>query len=186
MSSNDADNGGGIENNGGTLSMGNTIVAGNTGYGSGPDINGSITTDNGYNLLGTAVNNATNDPTPGPGDVFNDKPGLAALGNYGGPTQTLALLAGSPAIGAGNASATVPATDQRGLPRVVNGSLDIGAFQTQPPTLAFTTLGQTADAGQPTGSITVELEDLDGNPAPAGSVGYSGNGTTADTTGGAI
>jgi uncharacterized membrane protein len=51
--------------------------------------------------------------------------------------------------------------------------------------LAFTTLGQTADAGQPTGSITVELEDLDGNPAPAGSVGYSGNGTTADTTGGA-
>ena len=160
-------------------------MAGNTDYyGSGPDINGSITTDNGYNLLGTAVNNATNDPTPGPGDVFNDKPGLAALGNYGGPTQTLALLAGSPAIGAGNASATNPATDQRGLPRVVNGSLDIGAFQTQPPTLAFTTLGQTADAGQPTGSITVELEDLDGNPAPAGSVGYSGNGTTADTTGG--
>ena len=109
---------------------------------------------------------------------------LGTLANYGGPTQTLALLAGSPAIGAGNASATVPATDQRGLPRVVNGSLDIGAFQTQPPTLAFTTLGQTADAGQPTGSITVELEDPDGNPAPAGSVSYSGNGTTADTTGG--
>ena len=96
-----------------------------------------ITTDYGYNLLGTAVNNATNDPTPGPGDVFNDKPGLAALGNYGGPTQTLALLAGSPAIGAGNASATNPATDQRGLPRVVNGSLDIGAFQTQPANLGF-------------------------------------------------
>ena len=98
--------GGGIDNNGGTLALRNTIVAGNTDYGSGPDINGSITTDNGYNLLGTAVNNATNDPTPGPGDVFNNKPGLAALGNYGGPTQTLALLAGSPAIGAGNASAT--------------------------------------------------------------------------------
>ena len=67
---------------------------------------------------------------------------------------------------------------------MVNGSLDIGAFQTQPPALAFTTLGQTADAGQSTGPITIELQDLDGNPAPAGSVSYSGNGTTADTTGG--
>ena len=162
--------GAGIENDGGTLSVSNATLSGNTadafrrrnqqqwrhadarehdrgrqhGLSGGPDINGSITTDNGHNLLGTAVNNATNDPTPGPGDVFNDNPGLAALGNYGGPTQTMALLAGSPAIGAGNATATNPATDQRGLPRVVNGSLDIGAFQTQPPALAFTTLGQTA------------------------------------------
>ncbi|MGO9923686.1 MAG: choice-of-anchor Q domain-containing protein, partial [Isosphaeraceae bacterium] len=180
---NSADKGGGIENNGGTLSLQNTIVAGNYDN-SGPDIGGVITTDNGNNLLGTAVNNTTTIPTPGPNDVFSDTPMLGTLADYGGPTQTLALLAGSPAIGAGNASATNPATDQRGLPRVVNGSLDIGAFQTQPPTLAFTTLGQTADAGQTTGSITVELEDLDGNPAPAGSVGYSGNGTTADTTGG--
>ncbi|MGA2706193.1 MAG: choice-of-anchor Q domain-containing protein [Isosphaeraceae bacterium] len=177
--------GGGIDNSGGTLALGNTIVAGNTSYyGSGTDIGGSITTDNGYNLLGTAVNNATNDPTPGPGDVFNNQPGLGALGNYGGLTQTLALLAGSPAIGAGNASATNPATDQRGLPRVVNGSLDIGAFQTQPPAIVFNSLGETTDAGQPTGPITIELQDPDGNPASAGSVGYSGNGTTADATGG--
>ncbi len=162
--------GGGINNNGGTLTLGNTIVAGNRASRGGPDVNGSITTDSGYNLLGTAVKNATNDPTPGPGDVFSDNPGLAALGNYGGPTQTLALLAGSPAIGAGNAAATNPATDQRGLPRLVSGMIDIGAFQTQPPTLAFTTLGQTADAGQPI-TITLQLEDLDGNPVAAGNGG---------------
>ena len=162
--------GGGINNNGGTLTLGNTIVAGNRASRGGPDINGSITTDSGYNLLGTAVKNATNDPTPGPGDVFSDNPGLTALGNYGGPTQTLALLAGSPAIGAGNASATNPATDQRGLPRLVSGIIDIGTFQTQPPTLAFTTLGQTTDAGQ-TMTITLKLEDLDGNPVAAGNSG---------------
>ena len=182
VSSNTADgSGGGIDNNGGTLTLANTIVAANMAHGTGPDLSGSITTDNGYNLLGTAVNNATNDPTPGPGDLFSNSPDLSA-GNYGGPTQTMELLAGSPAIGAGNASATNPTTDQRGLPRVVNGSLDIGAFQTQPSTLAFTTLGHTADAGQSTGPITIELQDPDGNPASA-ALSYSGNGTTADATG---
>ena len=166
-----ADKGGGIENNGGTLSLQNTIVAGNYDN-SGPDIGGVITTDNGNNLLGTAVNNATTIPTPGPNDVFSDTPMLGTLADYGGPTQTLALLAGSPAIGAGNASATNPATDQRGLPRVVNGSIDIGAFQTQPPALDFTTLGQTADAGQPM-TITLQLEALDGNPVAAGNGGVT-------------
>ena len=41
--------------------------------------------------------------------------GLAPLGDYGGPTQTMALLPGSPAIGAGIAVSGVT-TDQRGLP----------------------------------------------------------------------
>jgi transglutaminase-like putative cysteine protease len=163
------ESGGGINNNGGTLALLNSIVDGDTASSTGPDISGSITTDSGYNLLGTAANNATNDPTPGPGDVFNDNLGLSA-GNFGGPTETMALLTGSPAIGAGNASAMNPATDQRGLSRVVNGSLDIGAFQTQPPTLVFTTLEQTADAGQPT-TISLQLDDLDGNPVAAGSAG---------------
>ncbi len=164
-----ATGGGGITS-AGTLTLVNSIVAGNNfpSYAD-RDIEGTITTDDGYNLLGTAVNNPTTDPTVGPHDVFTDNPMLSALGNYGGPTQTLALFAGSPAIGAGNAgAANLPATDQRGLPRLVNGSLDIGAFQSQPPALVFTSLGQTTDAGQPTGAITVELEDVDGDPAPAG------------------
>jgi hypothetical protein len=55
-------------------------------------------------------------------------PLLAALGNYGGPTQTIALLPGSPAIGGGT-RVGAPATDQRGLERA--DRVDIGAFQSQ-------------------------------------------------------
>jgi hypothetical protein len=64
-------------------------------------------------------------------------PGLAPLGSYGGPTQTIALLPGSPAIGAGSVALAVDADgnpltyDQRGpgFSRTVNGTVDIGAFQ---------------------------------------------------------
>jgi hypothetical protein len=50
----------------------------------------------------------------------------------------MALMPGSPAIGAGSVAFITnppfpvpPFTDQRGLPRVVNGKVDIGAFQSQ-------------------------------------------------------
>lgn len=51
-------------------------------------------------------------------------PLLGSLGNYGGPTQTIPLLAGSPAI---NAATNCPTTDQRGFAR--NGPCDIGAYE---------------------------------------------------------
>ncbi len=51
-------------------------------------------------------------------------PLLGSLGDYGGPTQTIPLLAGSPAI---NAATNCPATDQRGFAR--NGPCDIGAYE---------------------------------------------------------
>jgi hypothetical protein len=59
--------------------------------------------------------------------------GLAPLGNYGGPTQTVALLPGSLAIrrGALFALPTGLTTDQRGNPRTTSGLLDIGAYQSQ-------------------------------------------------------
>jgi len=40
----------------------------------------------------------------GLGDMNNTDPKLGQLGNYGGPTQTIPLLSGSPAIDAGNPS----------------------------------------------------------------------------------
>ncbi len=55
--------------------------------------------------------------------------GLASLGSYGGPTETMALLPGSPAIGAGHAGSGIPSTDQRGQSR--SAPVDIGAFQSQ-------------------------------------------------------
>ncbi|GIK56224.1 MAG: calcium-binding protein [Chloroflexi bacterium] len=51
-------------------------------------------------------------------------PLLGGLGDYGGPTQTIPLLAGSPAI---NAATNCPTTDQRGFAR--NGPCDIGAYE---------------------------------------------------------
>lgn len=62
-----------------------------------------------------------------PDAVFADAL-LAALADNGGPTPTLALLPGSPAIDNGSASGA-PVTDQRGLPRV--GAVDLGAFEVQ-------------------------------------------------------
>src|SRR5262249_42690276 len=63
-------------------------------------------------------------------------PKLGPLGSNGGPTYTHALLPGSPAIDAGDNALGVDnmgqflTTDQRGAARVVNGTVDIGAFET--------------------------------------------------------
>ena len=103
---------------GALINLKNTIVSGNTGG----DVNG--TTDLGNNLIG--------------GNAL-----LAALGNYGGPTQTMALLPGSPAINAGTATGA-PTTDQRGISRV--GTVDIGAFESRGFTI-------TATSGTPQSAI---------------------------------
>ena len=96
----------------GSASLTNTIVAGQA---SGGDIAGHYSLTGGHNLIG--------------GD-----PMLAPLGDYGGPTRTVAVLPGSPAIGGGTTGAGIPAADQRGEPRT--GHVDIGAFQSQGFTLA--------------------------------------------------
>jgi hypothetical protein len=57
-------------------------------------------------------------------------PRLAALADNGGPTQTEALLPGSPAIAA---ATNCPETDQRGFSRPT-GRCDIGAYEHQPHT----------------------------------------------------
>ena len=66
------------------------------------------------------------------GDKFFNSlnPLLAPLANNGGPTQTMALQSGSPAIDAGTKTGA-PTTDQRGFPRDPDqkGNVDIGAFE---------------------------------------------------------
>jgi CSLREA domain-containing protein len=101
--------GGGVANYS-TLSLTNTIVAGNDGG----DIGGGGSQTGSNNLIG-------------------GNPLLAALGDYDGPTATMAVLPGSPAIGGGT-SAGAPTFDQRGQPR--SGHVDIGAFQSQGFTIA--------------------------------------------------
>jgi hypothetical protein len=59
-------------------------------------------------------------------------PQLGPLQNNGGPTPTMALTTTSIAFGAGDANdSLVPATDQRGLARVLFGRLDLGAYENQ-------------------------------------------------------
>ena len=120
----------------GTVNIGNTIVAGNTAA-TGPDIEAPVVSQ-GNNLIG----NTSGSTGWVSSDLTGINPLLAPLGNYGGPTETLALLPGSPAIDAGNNS-LIPAgdtTDQRGasFPRVVNGTADIGAFESSGFSIAVT------------------------------------------------
>ena len=100
--------------------------------------------------------------------------GLAALGNYGGPTQTMALLPGSPAIGAGviadyPGTSTPITTDQRGLP-LDSPNPDIGAFQTQGSTLtplSFSGISNQSIAYD-TSSVTISGTLANGSQAPVG------------------
>jgi hypothetical protein len=115
-----------------TVTIGNTILN-NPG---GNIINSGTVTSLGHNL---SSDNGSGFLT-GPGDQINTDPLLGPLQNNGGPTFTHELLAGSPAIDAGDSSFTPPPFyDQRGpnFYRVMNGRVDIGSFEVQsgpPPT----------------------------------------------------
>jgi hypothetical protein len=126
------DGGGGIWSRHGTLAMTNTIVAGNNGSAGAADIYGYflILTYGGSNLV-QSVNNVGG-TTTGPAPLTN-APNLAPLGSYGGPTQTMPPLPGSPAIGAGSVAANTLSTDQRGFSRMQNGLIDLGAVELQSP-----------------------------------------------------
>jgi hypothetical protein len=129
LSGNIAYYGGGI-NNVDTLVMTNTVVGGNSAV-DGADVynSGGIITYGGSNLVQSVDNGGT---ITGPAPLTRT-PDLAPLGNYGGPTQTMPPLPGSPAIGAGSVAANIFATDQRGYPRTQNGLIDIGAVELQSP-----------------------------------------------------
>ena len=124
--------GAGIDAYGGTTILYDSIVVLNTnGTAStapADDISGSVSSSSAYNMIGVGgLNNGVNGNLVGV-----TKPGLAAgLAANGGPTETIALLAGSPALGAGSASITgvsVPSTDQTGTNRPAS-KFDIGAYQ---------------------------------------------------------
>jgi hypothetical protein len=102
FSGNTASSAGGIQTFG-TLSMSNSILSGNAGGDCSASGNSSPCPANGTagNIVGvTAI-------------------GLSPLGSYGGPTQTMLPLPGSPAICAINPS-TATGTDQRGDPRTTS------------------------------------------------------------------
>jgi hypothetical protein len=140
-------------------------VAGNTTGATGPDVAGALTSL-GHNLVGITDGSSgwgTTDLTgtaAGPLD-----PGLGVLGSYGGPTQTIPLLAGSPALDAGD-PALLGTSDQRGVIR--GGGVNIGAYQASASALVLTAPA-TVTAGTPF-AITVLVVDRFDQTA----VGYTG------------
>jgi hypothetical protein len=109
----------------GSFTLSNTIVAGITFVGGSPDVVGPFI-GNGNNLIGNTTGSTGFSGT----DLLNVNPLLAALANNGGPTLTHAIPINSPARNAGS-NTGAPATDQRGLTRIVGGTIDIGAFEFQ-------------------------------------------------------
>jgi hypothetical protein len=179
----------------------NSILASNTAA-TAPDLSGPVDAHSSYNLIGdgsgsSGIADGTNGNQVGTAASPID-PLLGPLADNGGPTQTMALLAGSPALGTGGPGTTLTAavddtattlsvdhapglavtpgltilldseqmtitgvdvagntftvlrgvngttatahdagtglytvTDQRGVPRVAGGQIDIGAWQTQ-------------------------------------------------------
>ena len=103
-----------------------TIVANNTGS----DVAGnafapSITAD--HSLIRTPAAGTT---ITGAANITGQNPLLGALANNGGPTQTMLLQAGSPAIDTGSNPAGL-AFDQRGagFPRTAGTGTDMGAVE---------------------------------------------------------
>jgi len=175
--------GGGLAAGVGPVTLKNTIVADNLSTIGAGDIAGTVTGS--YNLIGTG----------GSGGLTNGSDGnivlaslatldLAPLGNYGGPTQTMALLPGSAAIGAGEGIGSIN-TDQRGASRVTSGQPDIGALQDQGYTVAVA-------SGSPQGAVKSHAfadplvaqltEDFASSPLPGVTIDFSAPTTGATAT----
>jgi len=139
----------------GQLTINNSTISGNSGglpsgiyspVASATLQNSIVANNSGGNCAGTITSkgyNLSSDGTcdlDGPGDLNSIDPKLGMLGYYDGPTQTIPLLSGSPAIDAGNPSGcrdsngNLLKTDQRGMPRPDKEDktgCDMGAYERQ-------------------------------------------------------
>jgi len=192
--------GGGIFNQSGTLTVSNSTLSGNstTGGGFGGAYTalgtsatfkntivanspsggncGAIPNDGGYNLDSDKGSFDTCGFSTNNNSLSGVDPMLGALADNGGPTQTHALLEGSPAIDKGNSFGE--STDQRSLVRPSNfvgipdasggdGS-DIGAFELQapdttPPKVTSTVPGNGGEVGPAVNVKATFSEKMDTN-----------------------
>jgi len=152
ISGNSADIGGGIWAVDDPVTIEHSIVAGNTDGGTAPDMapgTGTVTVR--YSLIGdntgTTLIEAPVGMPDASGNLIGDPNGmgiidpmLAPPADNGGPTETHALLSGSPAIDGGDPGvASPPEFDQRGDPfaRVFGGRIDMGAYERQTGDMNF-------------------------------------------------
>ena len=171
----------GISNGGDTTNLENTIVASNGLTNSDCDLSGD------FNLAFSLIQNVNGfsftETVPG-SNLSGVDPLLGLLQNNGGPTETMALLPGSPAIGAGEIVDGIT-TDQRGELRA--DPPDIGAYQYNVPgnqastTTTLTTLPNPTVFGQWV-LLTVTVNPVSpGSGTPSGLVTFRDDGTALTT-----
>jgi predicted outer membrane repeat protein len=127
-----AGSGGGIYmNNGAAFTLDRTIVAANSAAAGADCAVGPSKSINSldYNVFGTLTGCSVSGTTTH--NVVTATPNLGSLASSGGPTQTVALLAGSAAIDIAPTCSAL--TDQRGIARPIGGRCDAGAFELQLP-----------------------------------------------------
>ena len=162
-----------------TLKLSMSIVA--NGQGGGPNCGGAQpVTDLGYNIdTGSSCGFSTASHS-----MSNTQPQLGPLASNGGPTQTMALPAGSPAVDAipSSTAGCTGSTDQRGTTRPQGAGCDIGAYEL-------------VQSGSGTPSVPTGLKvtgttstsvSLSWNPSTGNPTGYTvyRNGKSVGTTGG--
>ena len=151
----------------------NSVVANGTAP-VGPDM-----TTGGANVIAnfSLIENTSGATFTGANNITAVDPNLGPLQDNGGPTFTQRPATGSPLIDAGDpAFVPPPATDQRGLARVFNGRLDIGALeQGAQSSIALSAAG--ASVAESAGSVTLSVNRTSGEGTA--SVNYSTSNATA-------
>jgi hypothetical protein len=200
----DSDNSGGEQGGGiypqGAHTINNSIIAGNF-RGSGlsataDDVAGSLNPVSSFNLIGTGGSGGLLDGVNN-NQVGVADPRLKPLGNYGGQTQTMLPLPGSPAINAGNIANLPPdifdldgdsntsellPVDQRGLPRVVNTNFDIGAVEANYSLVATAGTPQSAMIGSAFGTQLAATVQESGNNTTGVAVTFTSPGSGSSGT----
>jgi hypothetical protein len=160
---------------GGVTTARNILLAANSAGTEAPDVSGTLESQ-GYNLIGDSSGGSGFVDTDLVGTADNPiDPKLGPLQDNGGPTLTMALLPGSPALDTGD-PAQFGTVDQRGVVRA--GGVNIGAYQASasvfvlaapPKVMAGTPFDVTVTAVDPfgqlalgyTGTVTFSTTDPD-------------------------
>ncbi|MCP5544538.1 MAG: right-handed parallel beta-helix repeat-containing protein [Akkermansiaceae bacterium] len=148
---NTAAGGGGIRSLG-SLALENSLIAENLASDGNHDVWGIISPSTGRNLIGRS----TGATGIGPLDLRDVWAQIGMPSDFGGGTESIPLLTGSPAID-GGVSSFPEAFDQRGFPRIVDGNgfadtdeIDIGAYEAGPEVMVNTD----NDASTPSDGVT--------------------------------
>lgn len=141
--------GGGVDGAGGTVTIGNSIVAGNVAAPANVNCAG-VLVDQGGN-----IEFAASSCPPG---FLQANPKITGLADNGGPTQTVAIQAGSAAID--HVATCVLGSDQRGVARPVGSACDSGAYQFAPPAVSGVSAGAiTTSSASIAASVNPNLRD---------------------------